>query len=284
MIVDFHTHIFPDELARKTIPVMYSRVKHYISGTASDGTLHGLLENMDRWGIDISVAQPVVTRQAQTQNINRWIKEASDNNPGRLVSFGSIYPHTDDYKRDISLVLDLGLKGLKFHPEYQDFTVDDSRMLKIYDYALSRGLILMFHAGFDPSCTPPYKSSPRQFRNILDAMKGGDIVAAHLGGHLQWDDVERYLAGRSIYLDMSMGFDYYPLEQFLRIVKSHGADKILFASDSPWSSAGKEIATLRSLPLTKSETDKILGLNALRLLGLQTADTSVIKLRQAVYQ
>jgi predicted TIM-barrel fold metal-dependent hydrolase len=263
---------------------MHSRVKHYIQSTASDGTLNGLLENMDRWGVDISVAQPVVTRQAQTQNINHWIKEASDNNPGRIVSFGSIYPHTDDYKRDINLVLDLGLKGLKFHPEYQNFTVDDSRMLKLYDYALSRGLILMFHAGLDPSCNPPYKSSPRQFANILDAMKGGAIIAAHLGGHLQWDDVERYLAGRNIYLDMSMGFDYYPLEQFIRIVKNHGAERILFASDSPWSSAGKEIATLRSLPLTKSEIAKIQGLNALKLLGLQTDDTSVIKSRQAVYQ
>lgn len=268
MVIDFHTHIFPDELAQRAVSNMHSRAEYYLKDVSSDGTLSRLLGNMDKWGVDMSVVQPIITKQTQTSTINLWVKDVSDKNKNRILSFGSIYPYTDDYKRDIDFVADLGLKGLKFHTEYQNFTVDDSHMLKVYDYALSKGLILMFHAGFDPSCTPPYKSSPKQFANILDAMKGGVIVTAHLGGHLQWDDVEKYLVGRDIYLDMSMGFDYYPLEQFLRIVNNHGADRILFASDSPWSNAGKEINTLKSLPLTKTEIDNILYMNAERILGI----------------
>jgi uncharacterized protein len=264
MIIDFHTHIFPDKLASKALSALLANTGHIYS-PVTDVTKAGLLKNMDEWGIDISVVQPVITKQSQTLNANKWASEICSD---RIISFGGIYPYTDDYKRDIDYVVDLGLEGLKFHAEYQNFEIDDKRMLKIYDYALSKGLIILHHAGFDPGYPAPYKSSPRQFAKIADAMRGGVIVAAHLGGHAQWDDVEKYLVGKNIYLDTSMGFEYYPRDQFLRIVNAHGADKILFASDSPWSSAKNEIETIKSLPLTGRQTEMILGLNAKRILGI----------------
>jgi len=129
-------------------------------------------------------------------------------------------------------------------------------------------LILLHHAGTDPSSQMPYKSSPRQFANIVDAMQGGVIIAAHFGGHEQWDDVEEHLAGKNIYLDTSMGFEFFSHEGFLRIVKKHGADKVLFASDSPWSNAKTEMEILKSLPLSEGEKSAILSGNAKRLLKL----------------
>jgi predicted TIM-barrel fold metal-dependent hydrolase len=141
-------------------------------------------------------------------------------------------------------------------------------MLRIYDYILNKGLIILHHAGYDPAFTPPFRSSPMQFRHIAETMRGGVVVAAHFGGHAQWDDVETELAGTDIYLDTSMGFGYFSAEQFLRIVRKHGADKILFASDSPWSNAGDEIARLKATALTEEEKRAILGGNAERLLGI----------------
>ena len=94
------------------------------------------------------------------------------------------------------------------------------------------------------------------------------MIAAHLGGQKQWDDVERYLPGTGIYLDTSMGFEYYPHDQFLRIVKAIGSDKILFGSDSPWSRADSEIATLKALPLTEADKQAIFCGNAKRILGI----------------
>jgi len=141
-------------------------------------------------------------------------------------------------------------------------------MLRIYDYALGKGLILLHHAGFDPGFHPPYNTTPRRFLNVAEAMSGGIIIAAHFGGHAQWDDVEEVLAGSGVYLDTSMGFEYFPHDLFLRIVKKHGADKILFGTDSPWSDAGKELDTLYALPLEKWELDAITGCNAQRILGL----------------
>jgi predicted TIM-barrel fold metal-dependent hydrolase len=264
MIIDFHTHIFPDDLAPRAI----EKLRITLAGEyfpVSDGTVAGLIERMDDGNIDVSVVQPVITKRSQVQSVNKWLAGI---NSDRLVCFGGIFPHNGDYKADIDYVVSLGLKGLKFHAEYQDFVVDDKYMLKIYDYALSRGLILLHHAGFDPGFPPPFKSSPRQFANIIKAMRGGIIVAAHLGGHDQWDDVENYLAGTDIYLDTSMGFDFFSHEQFIRIVEKHGSDKILFASDAPWSNAGNEINTLMSLSLPQEAKEAILGGNAKRILDI----------------
>lgn len=263
MVIDFHTHVFPEELAPKAMHELTDGIDN-LYPPVSDGTVAGLLQNMDDWDIAVSVVQPVVTKQSQVRKVNEW---AAGIQSDRLACFGGIYPHADDYKRDIDLVVSLGLKGLKFHAEYQDFMVDDAKMLKIYDYALGKGLILLHHAGLDPAFRPPFRSSPRQFARVAEAMRGGIIIAAHLGGHAQWDDVEQYLAGSAIYLDTSMGFEYFPRDQFLRIVRKHGADKILFGSDAPWSNAQTEIAHLKSMPLPESDINAILSGNAKRILN-----------------
>jgi predicted TIM-barrel fold metal-dependent hydrolase len=264
MIIDFHTHVFPDDLAEKALATILANINNLFT-PVTNATVSGLLKNMDEWNIDISVVQPVITKQSQMQKTNEW---ASSICSDRIISFGGIYPHTDNYKRDIDFVVGLGLKGLKFHAEYQNINIDDPKMLKIYDYALSKGLIILHHAGVDPGMPMPYKSSPRQFAKIADAMKGGTIIAAHFGGHAQWDDVEKYLVGKNIYLDTAMGFEYFSHEQFLRIVNKHGADKVLFASDSPWSNAKTEIEHLKALPILESEKKNILCDNAKRLLNI----------------
>lgn len=264
MVIDFHTHAFPDAIAQRAIDSLVTGCNgEYMP--CSDGTVSGLVNNMDKFGIDISVVQPVITKQSQTKSLNEW---ASSIQNDRIISFGGIFPHTDDYKRDIDYVCGLGLKGIKLHPEYQQFNIDAPEMMKIYDYALTKGLIILFHAGYDPAYPPPYHSSPKQFAEISKQMQGGVMIAAHLGGQRQWADVEKYLAGTDMYLDTSMGMKYYSHEQFLRIVEKHGADKILFGTDSPWSKGDEEIKELNSLPLAQNEKDLILYKNAKRILKI----------------
>lgn len=275
MIIDFHAHLFPDDLAEKALSILMSNTKDSFPPT-HNGTIAGLLKTMDTAEINISVVQPVITKASQIRKTNEWARNLCSD---RIISFGGIFPHTGNYKKDIDTVADLGLKGLKFHAEYQNFSLDDKKMLWIYDYALNKGLIILHHAGVDPGMPPPYRSSPQQFLKIVEAMQGGIIVAAHLGGHQQWDDVEKYLVGKNIYFDTSMGFDYFSPEQFLRIVKNHGVDKILFASDSPWSKAKTEIGHIKSLNLTETEINGILGGNAQRILNIPNEDSSLAQNR-----
>lgn len=267
MVIDFHTHIFPDKLAARARQSLMDSTVHFGHPytALTEMTKDSLLRCMDEWGVDISVIQPVVTKPSQTVTTNNWAAGAQDD---RIIAFGGIHPDTDDYKRDIDLVSSLGLKGIKLHPEYQRYTPDEERMLRIYDYAFSKGLIILHHAGFDPGMPEPFHSDPERFAKMLDKISGGVFVLAHLGSQQMWDDVEKYLVGRDVYFDTSMGFECFPQEQFLRIVKNHGADKILFGSDSPWSNASRELEILRSLPLEEKEKRLIMCENAERLLRI----------------
>ncbi len=267
MVIDFHTHIFPDELASRALRKLLDETAQFGNHftTVTDMTKGGLLRAMDEFGVDKSVIQPIATKPSQSKTLNEWAAQTADE---RILAFGSVHPDTDDYRRDIDRIVELGLKGLKFHAEYQLFYPDELRMLRIYDYAFSKGLLVLHHAGYDPGLPPPFHTSPKRFAEVLRQMQGGTLILAHLGGQAQWDEVEEHLVGKNVYLDTSMGTEYYPPEQFLRIVQNHGADKILFGSDSPWSNAQKEIACIRSLPLTDEQKQAILGKNAGRILRL----------------
>lgn len=267
MVIDFHTHIFPDSLAPRAKKSLEDSTAHFGHpySALTEMTCDSLLSHMDVWGVDISVIQPVVTKPSQTVTTNTWAAEAQCD---KIIAFGGIHPDTDDYKRDLDLVASLGLKGIKLHAEYQRFYPEEERMLRIYDYAFSKGLIVLHHAGFDPGMPEPFHSNPERFAKMLDSLSGGIFVLAHLGSQEMWDDVEKYLVGKDVYFDTSMGFECYSNEQFMRIVKNHGADKILFGSDSPWSNASKELAILNSLPLSETEKRLILCDNAKRLLKI----------------
>jgi len=265
MIIDFHTHIFEDSLAPRAVEALTAGAKGLFF-PLHNMKLCDLLEKMDEAGIDKSVVQPVVTKRKQVEKVNTW---AAGIVSDRISSFGGIFPNEDDWKEQIDFVCSLCLPGIKFHCEFQDFVIDSPRMLKIYDYAFEKGLIIIHHAGYDPAFTEPFRSSPKQFAHIMEELKGGVMVAAHFGGERQWEDVEKYLAGSDIYLDTSMGFGIYGKEVFTEIYKKHGADRILFATDSPWSDARKELEIFKEIPMNEEDRNKILSGNAERILGLR---------------
>lgn len=270
MYIDFHTHLFPDKIAPKAKQQLIDNGLRFgnVLSTCTDMTLDSLLQRMNEWGVDMSLVLPIATKPSQTRHINEFASTLSEKSGGRVMSFGSVHPNCENWKEEIDIIVKLGLKGMKFHAEYQDFTLDEPRMIRMYDYAFSKGLIIIHHAGADLGMPPPYHTSPSQFAFVAKELQGGTLIAAHLGGHAQWDDVERYIIGSDIYIDTSMGQNYYSQEQFLKFVKNHGSDKILFATDSPWSRADEEISSIYSLPISQDEKDNIFYKNAKRLLGI----------------
>ncbi len=266
MIIDFHTHIFPEKIAGKTIESLEK-----LSGiTAStNGTLEGLLASMEHTGVDMSVIMPVATKPSQMESINAYAKEICEKYPGKLISFGGIHPDCDDYKKELKLIKEMGLCGIKIHPDYQGVMIDDVRFMNIIDYASELGLIILTHAGIDIGLPEPVHCPPDRMRKVLDKIKPEKMIVAHYGGWKQWQEVYEYLAGENVYLDTAFTFDFIEKEMFLKILKKHDENKILFATDSPWSHAARDIEAVKNLPVDDGIKQKIFSENAKKILNLK---------------
>lgn len=265
MIIDFHTHIFPDKIAERSIAALSE-----VSGikAATDGTLNGLLESMDRSGVDLSVIMPVVTKPSQFESVNTFAAQVNEQYAGKLISFGGIHPDTEDYKAELNCIKELGLPGIKLHPDYQGVMIDDVRYMKIIEYADALEMIIMVHAGIDIGLPEPVHCPPDKARKVLDTLHPKKLVLAHMGGWKQWEEVYEYLAGQQVYLDTAFCFDYMEQDMFMKICHKHGTDKILFATDSPWSDAHRDIEAINNLPLSDIEKEAIFSGNAKRLMNI----------------
>ena len=142
----------------------------------TDGTLESLRKEMQADGVDISVVNCIATNAHQMHNVNDFALEVNKNPD--FVCFGSVHPDAPDALEELERLHDAGIKGIKFHPEYQKFDADDEKMKPIYKKISQLGMVTTFHAGLDIGFPPPYHSMPPQ---ILGAVKWLDtpVVAAH---------------------------------------------------------------------------------------------------------
>lgn len=179
MIIDFHTHCFPDELAPRAMSKLSqnSGMPYY-----HNGTLSGLKESAKKAGIDMCVVLPIATKPQQTRTINKWALSVMEENKD-IICFGTVHPEFDEWKEEIRWLKENGFAGIKFHPDYQDFFVDDIKMYPIYDAIFQNDMIILFHSGVDPAFMPPYHCTPKKLHKVLKDFSGTKIVAAHMGGY-----------------------------------------------------------------------------------------------------
>ncbi|NLY43216.1 MAG: amidohydrolase family protein [Clostridiaceae bacterium] len=262
MIIDFHTHCFPDEIAMKAVASLSEKadIPAMLNGTLSD-----LKRSMEANRITGSVLLNIATKPSQTTKINDWAGRIQN---GSVIPFGSIHPFYEDWKNELKRIKTLGLRGIKFHPEYQEFYVDDEAMFPIYELAFELGLVIVFHAGEDIGFDPPYHCTPERLGTLLKRFKGGKIVAAHMGGYKYWDEVEKHLVGKDIYFDTSFAVGIMDNEQAKRIICNHGYSRVLFGSDSPWEDQGRSVQCIKNLCLGPEIEEAIFYKNAVELLGL----------------
>lgn len=260
-IVDIHLHAWPDKVASAAVPFMerQGNLRAFYNGTVG-----ALAEEMGRTGVDISVIQPVATKPEQVRSINDWALAVDD---PRIVMFGAMHPDFADPAAELARLAAAGIKGIKLHPEHQSFVPDEPRLIPIYEAAAEHDLIVFFHAGAD-EIHPGVHGTPESFAAVLDRFPDLRVVLAHMGGYRCWDGVLRELAGRRVWFDTAYCPRIMPDHEFVGLVRAHGADKVLFGSDGPWTDPAEEIAHLRALGLSPAEVDAILGGNAERLLGL----------------
>jgi len=272
MIVDVHTHIFPDKIASKAIQGLEHQYGVKALNTA---TTSGIRSSMRSNNIDASVLLSVATRPDQVESINDFVAYVSKNDPN-LIGLGALHPDYPELEVEIRRMKSMGLKGIKLHSEFQDFYPDDERMFDLYE-ALGRDMIVVFHAGDEVIPVNEIHTTPARLASVMDSFPELTMVAAHLGGHRCWDDVEQYLLGRNVYFDTAYvfpvpGSEHITVERIREIMETHGFDKIMFGTDYPFRDQGLETMNIMNMDIEEKHKEMILGGNAARLFGINDGD------------
>lgn len=279
MIIDFHTHAFPEHIAARAVKKLAQNGDVH---PFSDGTAAGLLRAERAAGVDRSILLPVATKPEQVHSIN---DHAAQLNRHAFVtnqfSFGAMHPDYENWRQELDRMAANGLRGLKIHPVYQNAALDDIRFLRILERAGDLGLIVVTHAGLDVGFPGDLHAVPECARRALLAVGPVQLVLAHMGGWRCWERVADQLADTSALLDTSFSLGektpldpaHEPLpllsaDAFTALVRAFGAERVLFGTDSPWSDPMDALRRIRVLPLSDEEKTAILGGNAQRLLKI----------------
>lgn len=282
MIIDFHTHTFPDKIAGSVIGKLQRLSR---SRPFTNATNDGLRRSMEQSGIDLSILLPVMTNAGQVHKLNDLAARINEcwQETG-LLSFGGMHPDVENYKEALNHVKELGLKGIKIHPAYQGADFDDIRYLRIIDKASELGLIVLTHAGWDIGIPGHNYCDTKHIQRVMREVGPDRLVLAHMGGWQDWKAVGEELAGLPLYFDASFSTgDIVPApgttrtpeeshnmnrEQFIHLVRKLGTDRILFATDCPWSDQAESLRFVRSCGFSQQELADILGNNAQKLLDI----------------
>jgi len=261
-IIDCHTHCWPNEVAGRALENLSNE---YMIEPAFDGTVEGLLRLMDADGIYASIVVPVATKPSQVIPINDWILQIRSE---RIIGFGAMHPDFPNPAEEFRRLESEGIPGIKIQPNWQNCRPDDPRMFPIYEAAGDK-FVIVFHAGGELKVMEEDLAPPSSIANVHKMFPHLKIVAAHLGGYGMWDEVEEVLIGKDLYLDLSCCFPQdISSDRLFAMIKAHGADKVLFASDAPCSAPGHQFERIMSLPFTDEEKESIAWKNIAKLLNL----------------
>ncbi len=266
MIIDFHTHAFPERIAQRALAELADEGGNM--EMFGDGTAEGLYNLARANGVDACVVLNISTNTKQQTNVNNYAQSINGAFDGGIIAFGSVHPFAENALEEVDRIKAMGLKGIKLHPDYQDFYVDDPRVLPLYEKIGKEGLFTVFHSGMDFAKFEPVHCPPERLAKVLPYFGGSPVVAAHFGGDLAWYAVEEHLVGKDVYFDTSFCFARIPCLQAKRIVQNHGVARILFGTDAPYAQAKREMRLVDSLQLSAEDKALVMGGNARRLLGI----------------
>lgn len=262
MIIDAHCHVYPDKIAEKAAGAtgnFYSISMQY------DGKVSTLLDVGTKAGVDKFIIQSVATTPKQVRSINEFVSGTVKMYSDRMYGLGTLHPDSTDMQGDVEHLVELGLKGVKLHPDIQGFKLDDYRCLKIYELCEKFNLPVLLHTGdsrYD-------NSNPNRLIPILEIYDKLSVIGAHFGGYSVWEDAAEQLHGRkNFYVDCSSSFFALDDETVMKLIEMYGVDNIVFGTDYPMWNPGVEVERLNSLPLSDEDREKIFWKNAVRIYNL----------------
>lgn len=260
-ITDAHAHIFPAKIARKATQAI-GRFYGEEDAMRGDGTQERLKESYARCGITRAFVHSVATTPAQVAKINDFIASAESESDGLFVGFATMHPDYADIAGELDRAQEMGLVGVKLHPDMQSFAIDEKKAMKIYEEMCRRNMPLIVHTG-----DWRYElSNPQQTARVARAFPEMKIQAAHFGGYTCWERVEDALGGLGLYTDCSSSLFALEDERAAGLIRFFGADHVMFGSDFPMWQPEEELERFLRLSLTDEERAWVLGKTADRFL------------------
>lgn len=265
-VIDCHCHVYPDNIAPKAV----SGISEFYDleeteDLKSRGTVANMQQREHAAGIYHQIIFSVATTPHQVKSINRFIANAVSGSEKNLTGLGTVHPDSPDIKQDIDEIINLGLKGIKIHPDFQQIAADDLRFFKVYEYCEGR-LPLLIHCG-------DYRknySNPENIAPILENFPCLTVVGAHLGGWSVWDEAVKVLPYyNNFFVDCSSSLQYLKPERALEIIRSYGAEKVMFGTDYPLWDPEESYKSFLSLNLTEEEKEQITHLTAEKIFGIE---------------
>jgi predicted TIM-barrel fold metal-dependent hydrolase len=256
-IIDCHAHVFPDSIAEKAVKNLENYYKMPWSGNGTVGQLKESIKNSNIFRV---IVFSTATKPSQVRSINSYIAGLCDD---RIIGFGTIHPEYRDYKGEIGRIMSLGLLGIKLHPDFQGFAIDDKRMLPIYS-EIEGKMPVLIHMGDENSDN----SSPQRLSRVIEMFPGLVVIASHLGGYMRWDEAEKYLIGKKIYLDTSSTLCKLSPQRAGELILAHGTEKVLFGTDYPARLHAQELESFMKISLSNEDRAKILSENAMKLFNI----------------
>lgn len=261
-VIDAHCHIYPNKIAERAVA---GTSTFYNQPFAAKGTVEDLMDVGVSAGIDKFIVQSVATTPHQVGSINQFIADSVKESNGKFIGLGTLHPDTTDLSGDIEHLMELGLLGVKLHPDIQAFKIDDYRCLKIYEQCEKKGLPILMHTG---DSRYDY-SNPNRLLPVLEIYTGLTVIGAHFGGWSIWDEAKDKLSGiENFYVDCSSSMPYISREETREIIRCYGVDKVLFGTDYPMWDPKSEIESLLSLGLSDEDYKKIFSLNVKKLFNM----------------
>jgi hypothetical protein len=261
-VINAHCHIYPEKIASKAVMGIRD---FYDLDMSLNGKIDGLLNDGNKVGVVHYLVHSVATTPKQVKSINEFISDEVKNHPDLFTGFGTLHPDSEDIRGDVAYLKELGLKGVKLHPDFQLFSLNEEKAFRLGEAINDAGLPVLIHCG---DFRYNY-SNPEQLIPFLEKFPDMTVIGAHFAGWSMWEKATEQLAGTpNLYVDLSSSLYALSPETALDLIHAYGSDRVLWGTDYPMWDSVSEMGYFDKIDLTKKERSQILYENAAKLLGL----------------
>ena len=265
MYIDIHTHAFHPKIAHKAV----DHLNNFYSITCSgDGTIANLLEREQQAGLEKCVVLCAATAPAQVIPANNYAISLQKEHPEQVIAFGTVHPAYENWEKELGRIKAAGIRGIKLHPDFQSFWLDDPRLLPIFE-AAQKDFVFEIHIG-DRTTPDKNPSCPYKLASIMSQFPDMRVIAAHFGGYRMWSHALEVFSGstfENLWFDTSSTTPFATPELAHRLLNSFPRERILFGTDWPLYDPVEELQRLQTLGgLSDSEMEVIMS-NASALLA-----------------